>query len=486
MSDFRGRYRTPIDQSGNQHTETIKRMAKGQTQEQKILDYLKAGNYLTKMDAARKLDCANLGSVVSSLRSKKYPILNEDRVSSNGKYHVAYYYDASQVDALQSPTETGKGRSTDAASRLSSFDIFDQSSTALRRDTPPQIGGTEMHNAVDDAVLDQKSETEVAESVADVEAEAEAKPEPMEPATEIREHHLGNPGDEEAIKAAILKAFREYCAPYGGKRVPITGDWSRQLLRLNLNLPEGTQGFVVRNRKLNLEKQERFKNFLRTGTMIYTNVGIGFNINGNLYDGQSRLTASRDTGITFYADVSFDMPLEAAIVVDSRGSARSAGDIAAMSGVFANNYTIVAAASHLYRKDHGIRMNKPLTDMEIHEASRRYPGLDESVRMATNLGIRGPRAIFAAVHYLARQIDKALADQVFEELRTGAISDPKDPVLVARNRLMADAASLKKQFRGRDGEKRARVMLSRMFNYRRKGITLKQYILDTGDDWPEA
>ncbi len=95
----------------------------------------------------------------------------------------------------------------------------------------------------------------------------------------------------------------------------------------------------------------------------------------------------------------------------------------------------------------------------------------------------GPKAIIAAVHYLAAKINKPVADKAFEDLATGAIADPLDPVLVARNRLILAYNSQANEFRGA-GDKRVRVLLSRMFNYRCCGVKLKSYLLKDGDDWP--
>jgi hypothetical protein len=47
-----------------------------------------------------------------------------------------------------------------------------------------------------------------------------------------------------------------------------------------------------------------------------------------------------------------------------------------------------------------------------------------------------PASVVAAVHWLFARTDRTAADQFVHDLRTGAIADERDPVLVARNRLI--------------------------------------------------
>ena len=316
-------------------------------------------------------------------------------------------------------------------------------------------------------------------------------------AFEVRDFHVANPEDP----AEILSSFRNYAGLYGFKRVPITPDWSRLLLKLNRLIPEGTPGAFRRNRRIPKAKLVKYSQDFRAGAFFYTNVGIGFDVHGMLTDGQSRLTACRDTGITFEADVCFDLPEEAFAVVDSRMSTRTNGDIATMVGVSEYANVMVAAVGHLYRRDNDTGSSRRLDPREIIQALHDYdviapdgspvpvkPGaadLRESVTIAVRIGIPGAKSIYAAVHYAASLLDKRMADQMFEDLKSGAGLDPDDSVLSARNRILRQFSSPANEFRGPMGEKRLRVLLSRAFNYRMKGQRAAKMMIDADhDDWP--
>lgn len=466
------------------------------TQEQRILEYLKSGQYLTKLEAARRLACPHLSSVISVLRRRGHVILNEERTAKrSGKFYIAYYMpsDGKQPNAPtlfpedmlteDTPIKTAKDI-TEAAKQV--FDTLDLSETALRQNSPPSIGGTELREvgkSVDASEVTQDvedvQEASVVEEVPPPAApESQQEAEPV--AFELRDHHVANPDDP----VQILEAFRKYCEPFHGRKVPVTPDWARLLLRLNRMLPPDLAGDLRQNRHISSAKLELYKADLRSGTFYFTNVGIGFDANGMLADGQTRLTACRDTGITFYSNVDFDLAPETFAVVDSKHSVRTGADIASMTGVSRYTRIHAAAASHLYRRDHGMRHNAALSALELVTALKIYE-VGPSVEIARSIPVQGPKSIFAAVHYLAAQIDKPVADKMFEDLKTGAISDPKDPVLVARNRLLTSYASSHNEFKGA-GSQRVRVLLSRAFNHRRNGVTLSRYLLDGGDDWPEA
>jgi hypothetical protein len=419
----------------------------GKSQKSMILAYFRAGGSLTQLEATKKFGCTRLASVVHILKQEGWEIVTEMRTARNGNQYAVYRLDESKAQ----PDEPGLFESlSDEAGQgqQQPYDTVDDSATALRHGNPVEVYGTE-----------------------------------------IRAHHVSNPGD----RKQILDSFREYCSLVGGKKVEVTPDWARQLLKLNRDLPADDPSELKRNRSLHTRKNslklERFKKDFYEGKMLYTNVGVGFDEDGWLLDGQTRLTACLETGISFFADVSFDLPRDAFWAVDSHVSARTNADFAYMSGVSENTHLTVATVSVLYRKDHGLRHTQKLEPRQVLDALRTYAdAIGPSMKVAQRVTVfRAPKSIIAAVHYLASQINKNVADKAFFDLATGATGDrADDPVAVARNRLMRayskDAQG--NEFRGA-GDRLVRVLLSRMFNYRLEGKHVAKYLLDGGDDWPQ-
>lgn len=406
------------------------------TQKQTIVEHLKAGKSITQLEATHKYRITRLASIIHALRREdNLPIKTRDRIAkeSNNVY-VEYYLDAigQQDDSpglfseLYPPVQMSD-----------SLDISDTPLTPIPHDKPKEESGME-----------------------------------------IRAYHVANPGDT----AQILESFRAYCETFGGKRVEITADWSRQLLKLNRDFSASSE--QMRNRDIKARKLADFKEHFRNGTFLYTNVGIGFDEDGWLSDGQTRLTASVETGASFFADVTFDLKREAFAYIDSQASARTNADFAYMSGVTEFAPLTVAAVSHLYRKDHDLGHTQKLSPTQVLEALQTYKDIGPSIKIAKRFKmVRAPKGIIAAVHYLASKIDKAVADKTFEDFIAGVSAGTDDPVLVARERLRRAYTSPANEFRG-GGDRRVRVMLSRMFNYRMQGVRTSKFLLDGGDDWP--
>jgi hypothetical protein len=88
----------------------------------------------------------------------------------------------------------------------------------------------------------------------------------------------------------------------------------------------------INNRKLKKHKIAKLRTDLRCGRFQTTHQGVAFNCNGDLKDGQHRLTAIAQEGIGAWMMVTTGLPNEAVTVID-RGSTRSLQDNAVMSGV---------------------------------------------------------------------------------------------------------------------------------------------------------
>lgn len=411
------------------------------TQKGMILNYFKAGGSLTQLQATKKFGCTRLASVIHSLKQDGWEFVTETHTARNGKVFAEYRLDLNK----KQPDEPGLFENLAHDSEWTprqSYDTVDNSKTALKPGNPVEVYGTE-----------------------------------------IRAHHVSNPDDAKQI----LEAFRDYCAPTYGKRVKITPDWARQLLKLNRNLPKDSPDPLKSNRPVKNKKQDEFNAAFLDGKFYYTSVGIGFDEDGWLCDGQTRLKACLQTNVPFEVDVSFNLRREVFAVIDSPKSARTARDFTYMAGVVENNSLTTSALRHLYRWYLGRSYSAKVEDPELVKAAEIFDDIGPSIQMAKRMRVTpGPKGVIAMVHYVACKKNKAVADKAFLDLATGAGSDdPTDPVVVARNRLIKSFNSEGNEFRGVPGERRVRVLLSRMFNYRLIGKKTSSYKnLDDGDDWP--
>lgn len=88
----------------------------------------------------------------------------------------------------------------------------------------------------------------------------------------------------------------------------------------------------------------KLKNDLQQGNFKLTHQGIAFDWDGNLIDGQHRLLAIIESGVTVSMYVTYNCDPEIFKVIDS-GSTRSANDVVKLLG--ASNYSTVTAAIRL-------------------------------------------------------------------------------------------------------------------------------------------
>lgn len=88
----------------------------------------------------------------------------------------------------------------------------------------------------------------------------------------------------------------------------------------------------IGNRKIRRDTVESYKRELRSNKFGLTNQGIGFNTDGNLYDGHHRLFAIIETSIPADLLVCRNMPKDAVDNVD-RGLTRSISDIYAIHNI---------------------------------------------------------------------------------------------------------------------------------------------------------
>jgi len=176
---------------------------------------------------------------------------------------------------------------------------------------------------------------------------------------------------------------------------------------------------------------------------------IGFDVNGNLVDGQHRLTAIVLAGKPVISVVVYNLPPEAFVTTDN-GAKRAYADVAHICGFEYAKY--VGGAAHLlYRYLKGsLRHLAMPTNIQIRQLLMEHPGLGRSAKAAAQtIHILQP-SVGTFCHFIFSEIDADDADLFFEGVRSGAGLPMYDPILALREKMIQDkgsAAKLQQHYR---------------------------------------
>lgn len=188
---------------------------------------------------------------------------------------------------------------------------------------------------------------------------------------------------------------------------------------------------------------------MAAGGWHYTKQPIIFSKSGTLLDGQHRLGACVQSGVSFVADVAFGSPDEAFAFIDV-GKKRTAADIFAIHGV--KNYAIMASMSRWIKAYEDGRLGPfakspgavNLSPAELHTVYENHPRMQDSVDVAHKFmknRLAAP-SMMAALHYVCATKCRRDADVFFEKIGDGlGFSGKDDPAYKLYQRLIDNAAS---------------------------------------------
>jgi hypothetical protein len=176
------------------------------------------------------------------------------------------------------------------------------------------------------------------------------------------------------------------------------------------------------------------------GRWMLNGEAIKFTEDGMLLDGQHRLWAIFNTGVTVPSVVQFGVPQEAMMTIDT-GRPRSFANVLQIRGQ-SNALILAAAARWWYAYDGGnigIYNNLKLSHSELDGVLRRHPDLVEVAREVAGSQVR--RVLSAGtmtfVHSATVQVDPAKARQFLEGVARGVGLEDDSPVFRLRDRALA-------------------------------------------------
>lgn len=197
------------------------------------------------------------------------------------------------------------------------------------------------------------------------------------------------------------------------------------------------------NRPLRLNVARRYADMMRRGQWMQIGDPIRFDITGRLLDGQHRLKAIVDAGVTLELVVIRDLPTESFQVMDT-GRSRTPGDVLSMLG-YSNTAFMGAAVRMLVVLDAGMSPGNNdelnlVTREDIVEWVQAHPEINEQITRAKSLYDRmgaGSCTAFGVFQVLAtRVVGDGPVWEFTEALADGAGLDAGDPRLALRNYLL--------------------------------------------------
>ena len=201
----------------------------------------------------------------------------------------------------------------------------------------------------------------------------------------------------------------------------------------------------VHNRPLSQSHVNRLAGAMKADAWKMNGDTVRFNGNGDLIDGQHRLTACVQSGCSFDSYVVKGLEHSAFDTID-QGKARTAGDVLARHGE--KHYNMLAAAVRivcLITNTGTLRGCGATRADEITQCLEANPGLRECCELAVQYRNRViSYSLVAGLWHLFRQRDKSLADQFWTRVLSGEGLSKSMPEHLLRERMIANVTSTSK------------------------------------------
>jgi len=234
------------------------------------------------------------------------------------------------------------------------------------------------------------------------------------------------------------------------------------------------------NRPLSKSHVKHFSDVLRRGEMLLNGETIIFDYDGFLLNGQHRLTACIESGVSFDAIVVRGIDPDAFRTIDG-GKKRSTADALSMQGeVNATNLAAAAQAFVAFVEFGGnIQCSTggatKATPQLVDRVLIAHPGLRESVHAMRRSKLYDNQYGYL-LHYLFSTVDKRLAAD-FLECLSGPHEDVGRPFVVLREALIA-------QGHRTDLRRHRAAKAIKAFNAERTGARPKMLKFSAGEEFP--
>lgn len=200
----------------------------------------------------------------------------------------------------------------------------------------------------------------------------------------------------------------------------------------------------VNNRRLRKGRIDKYARDMEADDWQENGDAVCFDADGNLIDGQHRLSARVASGTTGWMLIVRNLPAKAQDTKDD-GAKRTLADTFGFHGV-ANESTAAAVTRRVLLWQNGVRANAgggiDPTKAEALEAWRTDPALRSAVEATISIGKKAnlPPSIIGLTWWLFSQISIEDCTAFWYGMSTGANLEPGSPILILRERIATEVA----------------------------------------------
>lgn len=216
---------------------------------------------------------------------------------------------------------------------------------------------------------------------------------------------------------------------------------SKPTSKLEIITPELASKWLSKNknnRHITKNSIESYSKAMLRGEWVPNTQAIGFDIDGNLIDGQHRLYAIAASGTTIESFVVRGLAANTFTTIDI-GRRRRSSDFLSIYGHI-NSTTLAATLSWLYayKKNafKGIRVSRNISHSELIEALEEYHTVPETIKYILHISkktrILSPSGAMALCHIFSTKCPNE-AREFFRKLYTGSNLSEDSPILHLRN-----------------------------------------------------
>lgn len=206
----------------------------------------------------------------------------------------------------------------------------------------------------------------------------------------------------------------------------------------------------TKNRKVSKNNLAKLKRSLLRGDWVLNGEAIKIAADGRVLDGQHRLMAVAETGISIETFLVTGLDGNIQHTMDS-GKARNISDAFSLMGISSATAVAATVAGVIRAEQYGLRNafqtseKTPVATTEAVDRLEREPELADLSRATTKFGRIGLTGRIASVlYYTFSSVDADDADYFFEKLFEGDGLERGNPILTLRNLLI----SSKESYRG--------------------------------------
>lgn len=216
-------------------------------------------------------------------------------------------------------------------------------------------------------------------------------------------------------------------------------------MKITPRVAEAMIEYNTRNRPMKGGKVELYARQMAAGDWHYTRVPIIFSDAGRVIDGQHRLQACIQSGVSIEADVAFGAPDDSFAYIDV-GAPRTASDIFAINGE-KNSVGLAAMSRIVWQYDQGrntVSGGTKITSAELYDEFLKMDGLADSLPIFHKFqrSRLAPPSLMGAMHYICARRSRREADRFFTEVNDGGKGN--GPAVEMHRRLIKNATASEK------------------------------------------